>query len=284
MKIAVVTDSTAYLPPEAKQHPDLYILPVPFVLDGQTYLEGKDISTEEFYRRLPDTKTFPQTSQPPLGEVAKLYDQLAAQHYDAILSIHLSGGISGFVNTLHTVAEMMKEKIEILPFDSKITSLPMGLMVEKALEMTEQQKTLAEIEAVLSRMRDSVRAFIIVDDLNNLVRGGRLKNGAALIGGLLRIKPVLTFQDGKIVVFEKIRTSKKAIGRVQELTADEFERHGEQNHYFVIHGDNEQTATEEAAHLEKEEPALHLLMGTFGPVIGTHLGNRSLAFGWIAAE
>ena len=114
-----------------------------------------------------------------------LYESLKDRGYDTIISIHLSSGISGFIGTLYGITDEI-EGVQIIPYDSKITSMPMGHMVETALDLSSQGKTVEEIISHLDTIRDNTYAYLIVDDLNNLVRGGRLTNGAALIGGLLK--------------------------------------------------------------------------------------------------
>lgn len=105
MKLAVVTDSSAYLPERIKNHPDLFVIPIPLIMDGKIYNEGIDIEADEYYGLLKNSKDFPTTSQPVVGEVLGLYEELKEKGYDTILSIHLSSGISGFVNTLFAMKD-----------------------------------------------------------------------------------------------------------------------------------------------------------------------------------
>lgn len=275
MKLAVVTDSTAVLPDTVKNHEDLYIIPIPVILDGQIYNEGVDIKADEYYALLKNSKEFPTTSQPALGEVIELYENLGKQGYDTIISIHLSGGISGFVNTLEGIKEEIKG-VKVIPYDSKITSMPMGHMVESTLQMNDAGKDLTSILAHLDVIRDNTYAYLIVDDLNNLVRGGRLTNGAALIGGLLKIKPILTFEEGKIVLFEKIRSSKKAFNRAEEVVGQREIEIGRPVKFYVIHANNLAVAEEEKAKLQEKYPQADIEIGYFGPVIGTHLGEKAI--------
>ena len=158
MKLAIVTDSTAFIPSAISNHPDLYILPIPVILDGKIYNEGIDIHADEYYDLLKASKEFPTTSQPALGEVVSLYEKLAKEGYTDIISIHLSAGISGFVNTLFALQGTI-EGINIHPFDSKITSMPMGNMVQKALEMKDASKSIEEILDYLDYIRSNTRAF-----------------------------------------------------------------------------------------------------------------------------
>ncbi|WP_122644937.1 DegV family protein [Enterococcus mediterraneensis] len=275
MKLAVVTDSSAYLPEPIRNHKDLYTIPIPVIVDGTIYNEGTDIEADEFYALLKNSKEFPTTSQPALGEVLGLYGSLKDKGYDTILSIHLSGGISGFISTLYGIKDEI-EGVEIIPYDSEITSMPMGHMVEAALQMNDEQKSLSEILAHLDVIRDNTYAYMIVDDLNNLVRGGRLTNGAALIGGLLKIKPILTFQKGKIILFEKIRSSKKAFARAEEIIGQRDEEIQHPTKFYVIHANNLAVAEEEKAKLQEKYPDATIEIGHFGPVIGTHLGEKAI--------
>ncbi|BAO06968.1 MULTISPECIES: DegV family protein [Enterococcus] len=275
MKLAIVTDSTAFLPTRIKNHPDLYVIPIPVILDGKIYNEGIDIEADEYYGLLKNSKDFPTTSQPAVGEVLALYEELKTKGYDTILSIHLSSGISGFVNTLFAMKDDVKE-MTIIPYDSKITSMPMGHMVESALDLNDKGYSLEAILAHIDRIRDNTYAYLIVDDLNNLVRGGRLTNGAALIGGLLKIKPILTFSEGKIILFEKIRSSKKAFARAEQIIGKRNEEIKPPVKLYVIHANNLEVAEEEKAKLQKQYPQAEIEIGHFGPVIGSHLGEKAI--------
>ncbi|NLM65714.1 MAG: DegV family protein [Enterococcus sp.] len=277
MKLAVVTDSTAFLSDKIKNHPDLFIIPIPVILDGKIYNEGIDIEADAYYELLKNSKEFPTTSQPALGEALELYQHIASQGYDTIISIHLSSGISGFVRNLNTIIDF-DPKVKIIPYDSKITSAPMGYMVETALLMAEQGQSFDKITEKIDAIRSSISAYMIVEDLNNLVRGGRLTNGAALVAGLLKIKPILTFSDGEIVLFEKIRSSKKAFARVEDLIGQRISELQQPVQVSVIHANNLQAAMEEKEKLENLYPEISVNIAHFGPVIGTHLGEKALGF------
>lgn len=137
MKLAIVTDSTAYLSEKQIEDNNIHVIPIPLTIDGQQYEEGVDITTEAFYARLKSAKTLPTTSQPPLGEVGALYQKLADEGYDTVLSIHLASTISGFVNNLKVIAADMKN-IKIVPYDSHITVMLMGHLVLAAAKLAAQ--------------------------------------------------------------------------------------------------------------------------------------------------
>lgn len=278
MKIAIVTDSTAVISEELKKNPNLFILKVPVIIDGEPKTD-EDISAEEFYHKLSADKKqgLPTTSQPSMGEVMELYNQIAAKGYDQIISIHLSSGISGFINHLKQLVPTI-ENIQVFPFDSLLTSAPMYDMVETALRLIDKGATVEEILSVLEEMRTEQRAYLVVDDLYHLVRGGRLSNGAALIGSLLKIKPVLRFdEEGKIVVFEKIRSSKKAYKRGIELCVQRYHELKGKAHITIVHTDYESQALDLASKISAEigEP---VKVNDLGIVVGTHVGAKAIGF------
>lgn len=278
MKLAVVTDSTAYLTEECQQHEDLYVLPLSVIIDGNVYEEGRNINEQDFYPLVRNSQEFPSTSQTSTGEVLGLFEELKASGYDTVICTHLSGGISGQGMSL-TAMKNAVDGLDVHVFDSKITSLPMGRMVEAALIGIDTQQSLSDILEKMTVIRDTTHAYIIVEDLNNLVRGGRLTNGAALIGGLLKIKPILTFKDGKIVLFEKIRSQKKALAATEETIDHHLSEAKQPMQMFVIHANNPDLAQQEKERLLKKHPDVPIEVCNFGPVIGVHLGEKAIALG-----
>ena len=220
MKIAVVTDSTAYLPQETVEKYNIKVVPIPFIIDGQVYNEGEDISTAEFYEKLRTSETFPSTSQPAVGELIELYQSLGKEGYDTVISIHLASTISGLHQTLVNLADELTD-IKLVPYDSQITVMLMGNLVIEAARLAQAGASLDEILGRLDALRATTNEYFIVDDLQNLVRGGRLSNASAFIGNVLKIKPILTFDNDshKIVAFEKVRSTKRALKRVEDLFA-----------------------------------------------------------------
>ena len=275
MKLAVVTDSTAFLSEDALKNPNLFVIPIPVILDGKLYNEGIDIEADQYYDLLKNSQEFPTTSQPALGEALMLYEEIGKKGYDTIISIHLSSGISGFVANLNSIKDSVLG-VNIIPYDSKITSMPMGNMVETILKMNAKGCTLEEMLDQLDQIRENTNAYMIVEDLNNLVRGGRLTNGAALVAGLLKIKPVLTFDDGKIMLFEKIRSSKKAFTRAEDVIGQRMREINQPVKLYVIHANSLAVAQEEKQKLQGKYPNATVEIGHFGPVIGTHLGEKAI--------
>ncbi|MDO4903004.1 MAG: DegV family protein [Limosilactobacillus sp.] len=282
MKIAVVTDSTANITPEEAAQHDIHVVPIPFTIDGQTFREGVDISTEEFYDKLKNSSSFPSTSQPSIGQMMELYQQLADDGYDAAISIFLTSSISGFLSTVHGLVDEMKDKIQIIPFDCHITSEPMHYVVLEAAKLVKQHEDPDEVVSKLTTLSDSIRSLFVVDDLQNLVRGGRLSNASAFVGSILKIKPLLSFDNPShsIEAFEKVRSMKKAKLRCEEIFEDKLQGLDYPVRAVIIHANAEEAGQKWVDKLSAAHPDVDFKLGYFGPVIGTHLGEGALALTW----
>ncbi|HAF0292510.1 TPA: DegV family protein [Salmonella enterica subsp. enterica serovar Typhimurium var. 5-] len=276
MKTAVVTDSTAYIPKELRDKWNIHMIPLSVIFGTETYQEEVDISAEAFYEEI-QTRELPTTSQPPIGEFVQLFEKLA-KNYDQVVSIHLSSGISGTYQGAITAGEMAGG-IKVFAFDSEISCMVQGFYALEAAEMAEQGKSGEEIIARLDEMKQSMRAYFMVDDLTHLQRGGRLSGAQAFIGSILQVKPLLHFEDKKIVPFEKVRTRKKALNRVVELMAEDANNGGDYR-AVLIHANREAEALEWKKELEAQFPNVEFMLSYFGPVIGTHLGEGSMGMGW----
>lgn len=282
MKIAVVTDSTAYLPQETVKKYGIRVVPIPFIIGGQVYNEGVDITTEEFYTKLRTSETFPSTSQPPVGELISLYQSLQDEGYDAVISIHLASTISGLCQTLYNLEEQLPD-IQLMPYDSQITVMLMGNLVIEAARMANAGANLDEIKIHLDELRKTIDEYFIVNDLQNLVRGGRLSNASAFIGNVLKIRPILTFDEKshQIVAFEKVRSTKRALKRVEDLFSEAMSKIDYPVRILIIHANDEDAALKWQAKIQKKYPDCQVDISYFGPVIGTHLGEKALALAWM---
>lgn len=277
MKTAVVTDSTAYIPIEIREKLNIHMIPLNVIFGNETYEEEVEISTVDFYEQIKH-KELPTTSQPSVGQFVELFESLA-KDYDAVISIHLSSGISGTYQGAVSAGSMV-EGIKVYPFDSEISCMVQGFYVIEAAEMALAGKTPQEIISRFEEMKQTLCAYFMADDLSHLQRGGRLSSAQALIGSLLQVKPLLHFQDKKIVPFEKIRTRKKAMKRIVELLGEEVNS-GECYKAVIIHANREQEALEWRDELQVQFPNVEFMISYFGPVIGTHLGEGSMGLGWV---
>ncbi|HEL1566792.1 TPA: DegV family protein [Streptococcus suis] len=277
MKLAVITDSSAVLNVQSIERDDLFVLSIPVSIDGENYIEGQNLTVEEFYQKMASSKELPKTSQPSLMELEEILAKLTEKGYTHALGLFLSSGISGFYQNIQYLADEFEGLTVAFP-DTKITSAPLGMMVENVLKWADAGLSFEEITGKLDQEIGKTTAFIMVDDLNHLVKGGRLSNGAALLGNLLSIKPILYFTgEGKIEVYEKVRTEKKAIKRLLEILQEQTTEG--QYQIAIIHANAPQKAENFKQQLEEAGVGSDLPIVSLGSVIGTHLGEGAVAFG-----
>ncbi|MBC6315828.1 DegV family protein [Listeria grandensis] len=277
-KIAIVTDSTAYLPQAVIDKFEIYKVALSVTIDGTSYIEDKDIDERNFYDLVKTAKSFPTTSQPAPGDFLILYEKLRDKGFDTIISIHLSSGISGTYQNAVSAGNIVDD-IRVIAYDSEIACMAMGMMVEKAAELAHSGGTSEAIVLKLNAMRDAMDAYFLVNDLNHLARGGRLSNAQAVIGSVLQIKPILYFEETKIVLFEKIRTQKKALRRIEGILEEAVIK-GNAQQVYVVHGNCYDKAEAWRSELKQLHPNVDFNISYFGPVIATHLGEGALALVW----
>ena len=279
MKLAVITDSSAYISAETLQREDLFVLDIPVNIDGEEYVEGINLTAEEFYQKMAQASELPKTSQPSIAKLDEILTSLKEQGYTHALGLFLSSGISGFYQNIQYMVDDYEGLTIAFP-DTLITSAPLGIMVESVFNWRDQGDDFAIIQDKLAIQISHTSAFIMVDDLDHLVKGGRLSNGAAILGNLLSIKPILYFNDqGVIEVYEKVRTEKKAAKRLIEIIKEATA--SGQYRIIVIHGNALEKAEELRQHLLESGVGTDVSLATFGSVIGTHLGAGSIALGYI---
>lgn len=277
MKLAIITDSSAVLQPTTLANKDVFVLPIPVTIDEESFVEGQNLTAEEFYQKMAASEDLPKTSQPSLLELEEILRALQANGYTHAVGLFLSSGISGFYQNIQYLADEFEGLTIAFP-DSKITSAPLGMMVENVLKWAAADQSFEEICAKLDQQIAQTSAFIMVDDLDHLVKGGRLSNAAAILGNLLSIKPILYFTaEGKIEVYEKVRTEKKAVKRLLEILQ---EKTSDGNYQLaIIHANCPEKADSFKEQLEQAGVISQLPIVSFGSVIGTHLGEGAIAFG-----
>lgn len=283
MKIAVLTDSTAYLDQAYLDKYQIKTVALNVIFNDETYKELSELKTDDFYKRMRNESQLPTTSQPAMGEYVELLESLKNDGYTDVIAVHLSSGISGTFQSAIT-ANAMVEGIQVHPFDSEISCSVQGFYALKAAQLVEQGMTVVDnILEQLESMKQTTNAYFIVDDLNNLKKGGRLNSAQAFVGTMLQVKPLLHFEDTKIVPYDKVRTKKRAIKRIEEQIATEVE--GCKNlSIVIIHANDKESAVSWKAQIEEKFPEANVILSYFGPVIGTHLGEGALGLGFTTTE
>ncbi len=283
-RIALVTDSSAYLPPELVRKSGVDVIPIYIHSGGETYRDGVDIDTTAFYERLTSIPALPTTSQPSAGDFVELYRHLSTEA-DAIISIHISSGISGTVNSALTARQLlanMADPPEIYVIDSRTTAHGLALLVTAAARDIAEGTPAAQVAQRVETLASRVSTIFVVDTLEYLRKGGRIGGAAALAGSVLKVKPVLYLNEGRIDVLEKVRTARKAKQRLLEIVA---ERAGEQPiHACIIHAQVPQEAERIRRHLADSFECRELFVVEFSPAIAVHVGPGTVGVAFYTAE
>ena len=280
LKIALVTDSTSVL---TVKDNNINVVPIPVIVGDKEYLEGVNITSEQLFEMQRQGAAFPKTSQPSMGQMLELFNKLHDEGYEAIIAITLSSGISGFYQNLVNMAHNNPE-YNLYPYDSKMTVKLQGYLVLAAAKMIKKGLEPEAIINNLDKIRDTIQELFVVDDLKNLSRGGRLSNASAFIGTMLQIKPILTFNDeGKIVAFDKIRSMKRAVSKVEKLALEKTAElpYRDKLRLFVFHSNDHKQAEEIKQFINENFPNKPVDIAEFSPVIATHLGEKSIAIAWM---
>ncbi|MEB6548489.1 DegV family protein [Heyndrickxia sporothermodurans] len=217
-KIKIVTDSTVDMSNELIERYGIEVVPLSLFIDGESYLDRVDITPIEFIHKMSEAKELPKSSQPPVGVFLELYDRLGEDGYD-VLSIHMSSGLSGTVNAAENAAALSKANVKVV--DSVFISKALSFQVVEAAVMAEEGKTVDEILIRLEKIRSQTRLYVVVEKLDNLVKGGRIGKGKALIGSLLHIKPIASLEDGVYNPIANVRSHTQVIKHlVKSLVED----------------------------------------------------------------
>ncbi|MDP9728632.1 DegV family protein [Alicyclobacillus tolerans] len=273
-KIAFVTDSTAYLTPDQERSLGISVVPLDIVIDGEAYAEGVDASYKEIYEKMAVSEKFPSTSQPSPSRFEQVFKKLidSSEH---ILCLTLSSGLSGTYESAKNAAQRVNPQ-RITVFDSKITSFGLAGPLQDAVKMARSGCDVNQILEMWQYVSQHMVSRFLIDNLEALRRGGRIGGASALLGSLLQIKPILTVRDGKIDLYEKMRTHRRALEALRSEFHAFAEKHS-QVRLGVIHRDR----AEDAHSLLQELIGGHEnVLGEvceLGPVIGMHTGPGLLA-------
>lgn len=272
--VKIITDTTAGLPLEIAKRYDIPIIPQVINFGEESYLEGVEIDQAEFLRRLKSSPTLPKTAAPP-PELFRTEFRRLVPLGEPILCIHPSSVVSGTVRSA-MVAAMDFPEADIRIIDTRLIASPLATLVELAARWAEDGLGVDEIEARLKAMIPRCRIYFLVDTLEYLAKGGRIGGASALLGSVLKIKPILTICDGRVEPFEKERTHKRAMNRLKELALEGCPPGGE-GYLSVMHAGAPEEARELADELGEKlrQPEVPIL--NVPPAIITHGGPGILA-------
>jgi DegV family protein with EDD domain len=268
-KVAIVVDSTAFIPPDLVEKYGIHVIPQILNWEGQSYRDNVDITPEEFYTRLQTAKEMPTTSQPSAGEFHEFFSNLA-ESYESILAILISEPLSGTLASARAARDMMPDfPLEIV--DSRSTVMGLGFMVLAAAKAVANGADYKEAAEAARALKDKMRIIFVVDTLEFLHRGGRIGGAKRFVGSMLSIKPLLHIENGKVEPLASVRTKRKAINHMLDLAAEEMASKSNV-HAAVMNAVAPEEAAQVAEAVKQRINPVELFITELSPVIGTHAG------------
>lgn len=272
MPIKIVTDSTASLPPEVAQEHDITVVPLQIQIGHETFEDGGDLSHDEFYRRLA-AGALPTTSQPTPAKFLEAYRRLF-EVAESIISVHIMATASGTIQSARMAAEMLPDR-DIRTVDSLTTSWGLGFLAVAAAQMAKLGRTRDEILDFLDRAKRKVNIHVVIPDLTLQRRSGRVNLGQAMMAGLLSIKPIIHFNDGKMPVVDKVRSLSRAVDRMIELAAETAGTNRVK--LAVLHANAPDQARAILERVKTQFNIVEAFIAEMGSTIASHGGQGTLA-------
>lgn len=278
--IRIVTDSTCDLPREIIEEYGISVVSLHVRIGPRSYREGVDITKDQFYEKMASSAEFPVTSQPSPGDFLQVYESIVREGC-SILSIHLSGRLSGTVNSARSARTMILDDFEsahITIIDSLTATAGLGLVVMKAAEMVKQGLSVQVMAERLGEIAGKNRGIAMVTDLEHLHRGGRISRSKAFIGGLMNLVPLITLEEGILTPFDRSLGKKAGMDRMIDYVKKNAASLPES--MAIITGTMKAEQDALCRRLSDEFPGAPKLRADLGPVIATHLGPESLVIMW----
>ncbi|MBI5032806.1 MAG: DegV family protein [Chloroflexi bacterium] len=274
--VRIVTDSLADIPPAIIRELDITVVPAIVRFGAAEYRDRVDLPSWEFYQKLSNSPVLPTTSVPSIGDFEQTFRELG-QATNQILAIHTIGTLSGIYNASRLAAQdIPNTQIEVL--DSQQVSMSLGWLVIQAARAAKVGKTLGEIKALVESLMRHVHIVAMLGTLEYAQRGGRLGKGAALVGTLLNVKPLLSTAHGEIIPLENVRSQKRALSRLVELVVNS----GPVEELAVVHAHAPELAIEVEEALSNVFPDKQIVLSETGPVLGAHAGPGAVGIAWLS--
>jgi len=277
-KVAIITDSSAYLPQDIVDSLDIHIVPLTLHWEDESYRDGVDIHAEAFYERLAESETIPTTSQTTVGEFNTLFKSLLDQDY-AVFAMLISSGISGTVESaLQSKKNFPDAPLEVM--DTQLVSMALGFMVMAVARVAKNGASLEECKALAKSLYPKIGVYFTVDTLKYLNKGGRINTAKRLLGSALNIKPIMEIRDGKIELLESVISRKKAIQRMLDLVKRDIEDAKDVMISTFHAAADKDCQFLMAQAVERFEP-VETVMTFVSPVIGSHVGPGTLSIAYM---
>lgn len=276
-KIAWITDSTSGLPIEYLKEKNIHVVPLQVIVNDRSYREDIDITKEEFYELLKDHGDGAKTSQPAIGEFIELYENLKKE-YDGGIALHASSALTGTYQSSLSAAETTGFPVEVI--DSKIGSYALGEMIRRGIQLEENGKSYQEIVDTLHTYPDKAEMYLLPANFEQLRRSGRVSAAQSAFASLMKINLLLRFEDGKVVIGEKIRTQLKARRRLLQIVEEAIEKY-HLDEVCIMHAGVKEQAYIWKEELEKKQQKAKVKIEALVPVAGVHTGYGTLSVSWL---
>ncbi|MGG7165652.1 DegV family protein [Clostridium ihumii] len=275
MGAKIITDSTSYIPNKFIEEYDISIVSLNVLLNEKSYREV-ELENEFFYEEMSKANEIPTSSQPSIDEFYNAYEKIAEQG-DDIVGLFISSDMSGTYSTSNLVKDMILEKypnckIELI--DSRSNCMQMGFAAMVGARIANEGKDICDVVNGVKDVINKSRFLFVPDTLEYLKKGGRIGGAAALFGAILQIRPILTVVDGKTTVFNKVRTKKKAVEKIIETVVCDIKENGIGE--VIVHHINCEEEGLELANRLREELNVDVTIQSIGPIIGLHVGPKSV--------
>ncbi|MBM7703200.1 DegV family protein [Metabacillus iocasae] len=277
-KIKIVTDSTLDLSQEELNQYDIEVVPLSIYIDDETFLDRVDITPTQFIEKMKQSKELPKSSQPAAGQFVQVYERLVQEGYD-VISIHMTGGMSGTVRSAESAAEMVEGHITVI--DSMYISKALSFQVIEAAKMAKEGKSVEEIVNRVEEIRKGTTLFVVVDTLENLIKGGRIGRGKGLIGSILNIKPIASLADGVYTPVAKVRSHSQVVKFLTNQFAEDIKGKTVKG-IGLVHADGLELATKVKDSIAKVSDYSSYKIEDTTPIIATHTGVGAIGFMYFA--
>ena len=277
-KIAWITDTSALIGDDFIEKYQIHVLPINIIFPEGAYRETIDLSQSQFYEKMRNTKASPSTSQPIYGEMVELYKRLKNEGYSGGIAVHPTSLLS---NTYHSSISAAKEAdFELYAIDSKIVSFPMMKMIKKGYSLYEEGVDIKTIVKTMEDIANRAELTGIPANLNQLHKSGRVPGIAAFIGNLLNLKIIVSFQDGRVGLKEKVRTINRAKMHVMDYFRQQVNKYTI-DEVAVVHCNNEKDAQIWKGELQKEFPSINFIILPISACIAVHTGEGTTGLSWV---
>ena len=280
MAIKVVTDSTSDLDSAIAKDLGITIVPLNVHFGETVFKDGIDLNTDQFFDKLINGNVFPSTSQPSLGEFVDVYKEIS-QPGDVIISVHVSSKLSGTINSAQQAANTLSGTVDVRIVDTQQVSMTVGLSAVGAAQAAQEGKSAEECIAIAESVAKRSNFFALFDTLEYLEKGGRIGKARSLIGGLLKIRPILRVEDGEIGQFSKARSRNMGMLKLEQAVREL----GKLDDIAIVYSTDGSDAEKLAATVKELLPdGKSPFLTRVGPVIGTHAGPNLVAIAAITSD